>query len=252
MKVVAVASGKGGVGKTSSAVHLATGFAKEGKRVLLVDLDHGGHATRWLTGSNRVEAGIAEALVDEELLPEHLQVVPARPGLIVAPASAALEKIEASLANVFQRETILRTVLRAARKPQFDIVVIDCPPGVEFLVKSAIYAADAVIIPVLPGFLGLTGVQDIEALTQQIRKRGRAKVEVIGCVIFQSDDRELITEETRQTIRKLRLHLFGAEVRVSTAAKRLPMDKATAFDDGADDRGLEDYRALLKEVGARL
>jgi chromosome partitioning protein len=252
MRVLAVASGKGGVGKTAVAVHIAGGFAAEGKRVLLVDLDHGAHASTWLIGG-RAEVGIAEALLDEQLGPEHVIEVPERPGLFLSPASAGLATVHAHLADKIGRERILRDVVRAGRSPQFDIVVLDCPPGVGFLPQSAVHAADKVIVPVLVGFLGISGLLDIRKLVDEVRRRGRVRVELMGSVVFAADERERVTENTRESLRALKdEHVFKAEVRVSTAGKTLPETRALAFDPGADARGAEDYASLLRETETRL
>lgn len=253
MRVVAVASSKGGVGKTSLIVHLAAGLAADGERVLLVDLDPGGHATTWLRG-DREPIGIAEAVIAGELLQDHVvQPVEDRGDLWLAPCSAALDTLDAAMAGQFGRETILRDVLRAKRTPQFDTVLIDCPPEKGFLTQSAIFAADGVIVPILPGYLGLSGLVDVRMLIEQIRKRGRARVGLLGCVIFGADGREGTPEETREAVKRIEASaLFRSEVRYSAAAKRLPETRALAWDSGADPRGYEDYQAVLRETRARL
>jgi len=251
MRSIAVASGKGGVGKTSLSVHIAAGAAAAGERVLLVDLDHGAHATKWLLGG-RQDVGIAEAMTGTADAAFYVRLVENRDGLWIAPASNGLQTVEAQLSNTFGRETILRDLLQAQRK-KLDLVVIDCPPGVGFLTQSAIFAADKVIVPVMAGFMGIDGLVDIRKLVGQIRTRGRSKVDLAGAVLFAADEREGVTEGTRESLRKLgAADIFRAEVRVSTAGKLLPSNRALAFDPGADPRGAEDYTAILKETKARL
>jgi len=248
MRTIAVANSKGGVCKTTTAIHLATGFALGGERTLLVDLDPGGHATTWLLG-DKAEAGIAEAIIAGHLGSAHAVELPARPGLMLAPASAGLEGLEAALSKQFGSEMLLGEVL-AETSSVFDVVILDCPPSTGFLTKSAIHAATDVLCPVMAGYLGLAGVVDIRGLLEQVRKRSRSRASLLGYLIVAADDREGVTEETREsldaTIR------YRSEVRVSTAAKRLPAQRATAWDPGADDRGKEDYAAVLRETRRRL
>lgn len=254
MKVLAVANSKGGVGKTSVSVHLAVGFARAGKRVLLVDLDQQGHSTTWLMGGVQPH-GIADALKAGELEADHTVFpVPGRDGLSIAPASPALAGVDLALAQEVAGETILRDVLRrASSRFGFDVVVLDCPPNVGVTVLSALVASDAVVAPVLPSFLSLAGLRDLEATVERVRARLKARTQVIGYVLFAADQREAITEETRELLQKASGEkLYTAEVRVSTAGKALPASRLTAWDEGADARGADDYAAVLEETTKRM
>jgi chromosome partitioning protein len=252
VKILAVASSKGGVGKTSVAVHLSVGFAREGRRTLLVDLDPGGHATTWLHGP-LPDQGIADSIAEQSLEPEHVVQLSSH-GLWLAPATSGLSTVEAAVANEFGREAILSELLRASRKPQFDAVIIDCPPTRGFLTQAAIYASDDVVSPMLPSYLGLSGVVDVRGLVDQVRKRGKRRVRFAGALLFAADDRERVTEETRAALRAIDARaLYKSEVRMSTAGKHLPELRTTAWDAaGADARGAADYAAVLRETQERI
>ncbi len=252
MITLAVANSKGGVGKTSTAVHLATGFAREGSPTLLVDLDPQGNATTWLLGRRRPEQqGIANALIDGELEPPRLVETEGRGPLWIAPASSMSAGVDLILAKEVGGETVLRTLLQRHRR-RFRYVVIDCPPDVGLMVLSAICAADWVIAPALAGGMSLDGICEIERIISRARERLHVRARMLGYLLFAADQREAVTEETREALRVLGGEkIFGAEVRVSTAAKTLFSLSHTAWD-GDDPRGQADYTTLLEEIHNRL
>jgi len=247
---LAVANSKGGVGKTSTAVHLATGFAREGAATLLVDLDPQGNASTWLLGARR-EEGIADAMIDGELEPPRLVETENRGPLWIAPASAMSAGVDLVLAKEVGGETVLRTLLQKHRR-RFRYVVIDCPPDVGLMVLSAICAADWVIAPALAGGMSLDGIGEIERIIRRARERLHVRARMLGYLLFAADQREAVTEQTREAMRTLGGEkIFDAEVRVSTAAKTLFSLSHTAWD-GDDPRGQADYTTLLREIHSRL
>jgi chromosome partitioning protein len=253
MQTIAVANAKGGTGKTTVSVHLAVGLAKAGRRVLLVDLDPQGNAGLWLLGhlSEKAE-GIAEALTSGRLTDAHLHSAPEFAGLRIAPATSKLASADLMLASEIGGETILGKVLRT-RSADFDVAVLDCPPNIGMTVISALCAADAVISPVLPAYLTLSGLRTMTDTIARIRERLNVRTDVLGYVLFAADSREAITAEAREVLRQqMGEQLYDAEIRVSTAAKSLPAHRRTAWDKGSDSRGFDDYDAFIKETVRRL
>lgn len=254
MRVLALASGKGGSGKTTLAVHLAEGLRRQGRKVLLADLDPTGHATAWLLGLTGVEGrGTADALRDDRIEDAHLREVEGRPGLHVMPSTPALHSIGKLLAGEPRPDEILRGLLRDVGE-RWDVAILDCPPDLGSLTLNALCAAEGVVAPVLPGVLALGGLRALESTVATLERRGGGQVaRVLGYVLFAADPRENLTDEARELLkREAPSKLFRSEVRVSTAAKVLPLRRETAWDDGADARGAEDYPAVLREVLTRL
>jgi chromosome partitioning protein len=248
MVTLCVANAKGGTLKTTVAVHLAAGLARDGATVVLVDLDPQGNASTWLLGTIPDSPGAAAALVDQPLL-EPL-AVPGRPGLRLLHGGPALAVAQHQLTAEIGGETLLR---RALRTLDADYAVLDCPPAVDLTVVAALVAADAVIVPVLPAFLSLAGLAQLEAVLRRVGDRLGATATLLGAVLVAADPREAVTGEIRTLLQAQRPGtLYTAEIRISTAAKALPAHQQTAWEPGADPRGALDYAALLTETQARL
>jgi chromosome partitioning protein len=249
--VLAVANAKGGTLKTTLAVHLASGLARTHQRVLLVDLDPQGNASTWLLGTLPTTPGAAEALRGQIRL-DDAHAVPERPGLLVLSGGPTLAGAEIALAAEVAGETLLRRALRRL-SPRLDYVVLDCPPALGLTVVSALVAADGVIVPLPPAFLALSGLAQLEETLGRVADRLGAKARLLGAVLVAADPREAITGEIRALLKTaLGPKFYKAEVRVSTAAKALPAHQRTAWEAGADDRGAEDYAAVLTETLTRL
>lgn len=254
MQVVALASGKGGSGKTTLAVHVAEGLRRQGRRVLLADLDPTGHATAWLLGMAGTDGqGAADALREDRIEDAHLRAVEGREGLQLLPATPALHAVGKWIAGEPRPDEILRGLLRAAGA-RWDFAVLDCPPDLGSLTLNALCAADGIVAPVLPGVLALGGLRALEGTVAKLERRGEGQVgRVLGYVLFAADERERITGEARDLLRREAPgRLFRAEVRTSASAKVLPLRRETAWDEGTDARGAEDYPAVLRETLARL
>ncbi len=253
MRTLAVTNTKGGVGKTSLAVHLAAGLAQRKRRVLLIDLDPQANATQWLLGALPDDAqGIADALLRDRPLGDGHLIDSASNGLTVAPATAELSRVDLALASEVAGETTLRRSLEPLRR-RFDMVVLDCPGNLGMSVLNAFCAADAVIAPVRAAFMSLMGLRRLEETAKRIRERLNVGTYVLGYVLFAVDPREAITSETREILKQeAGAKLFRSEIRISTAAKALPARRLTAWTPGADARGREDYQAILAETLSRL
>lgn len=248
-----VGSAKGGAGKTTTAVHLAAGLARRGRRVLLADLDVQGHASAWLLGREvRGEAGLAEALLAGALRPEHVRDVEGRPGLAVATGGPALAPAELALARRVGGHRALQELLHPFTR-RLDVVVVDTPPNVGgLLTLSGLLAAEAVLGTFSPGYLALDGLALLEERLLASHGEG-GKARLLGFLALAVDYRESVAEEALELVRKEAPgRLLRHVVRVSTSQKSLPGRRALAWDEGEDARGLEDWTGVLREVEARL
>ena len=251
MLTLAISNQKGGVGKTTLSVHLAVGLALQGHKTLLLDVDPQAHSTGWALGDEWPDDAPTafDALTRGTLSGRMPLASPLAKGLFVLPSEGnKISKAEATLANEPGRERLLGEALSELQG--IDFVIIDTPPAVGIQVLSSLCASDAVVAPVTPSFFSLEGLKSQEVLIQTAQKRLQARVQVLGYVLFASDRRE----STPAQVRGLLPHgmVFDQEIRVSSAAKALPGHRKTAWDDGMDARGAEDYAALLDETLNRL
>jgi chromosome partitioning protein len=254
MRVVAIANAKGGVGKTTIAVHLAVALSRDGYRVLCVDLDPQANATQWMSPAlPSAQQGIADALIAETpLTTDFLVESDLAPGLVIAPSTRRMARLDHALASASGGQMMLNEAL-ANLAGQFDFVLIDCPPNLGLPVLGALCAAQHVLVPVQAAYLSLAGLGRLNEVVANTRKRLRVPTSILGYVLFASDNREAITSEVRGLLQaEYDDLLFRSAVRVSTNAKALPASRVTAFTRGADPRGRADYELLAEEFLAKL
>ncbi len=167
MRRIAIACSKGGVGKTSLCVGLASVLAEQGQKVLLIDCDAQGAATRWL-GAERTP-GLSRVLSGRGDLADHVQPTPT-PNLEVVPASVGLLTLDRSTAGDTDAELRLARALDAL-EGRWDTVVMDTPPTLGFAVTSALAAATDLVVPVEAKPLGLDAAGDVIGMAKRIRAR---------------------------------------------------------------------------------
>ena len=162
-KITALCNQKGGVGKTVTAVNLGIGLAREGKRVLLADIDPQGSLTASLgyQRPDQMENTMAEILgrviSDEPQAPDE-GIIHHAEGVDLLPANIELSGLEVTLVNTMSRETILRDYLNSVRD-RYDVILLDCCPSLGMLTINALAAADEVIIPAQAHYLSLRGME---------------------------------------------------------------------------------------------
>ena len=251
-KVIAVANQKGGVGKTTTAINLATSLALSGHRVLLVDVDPQGNLTSGVgRKGERAEAGtIYEALLTDEP-PEGFVLSTQVENLSLIPADRNLTGAEIELVSVPAREHRLRRVLDPLRA-QFDLIFIDCPPSLGLLTLNALVAADAVLIPLHCEYFALEGLADLVGTMRRVRGSLNPSLDIEGVLLTMYDDRtnlgQLVARDVREFFKdKVFNTIIPRNVRLGEAPSHgMP---AVLYD--ARSRGAAAYVALAKEMLAR-
>src|SRR6266481_9785201 len=185
-QLFAIANQKGGVGKTTTAINLATALAAVGEQVLLIDLDPQGNASTGLAISRSERSpGSYEFLLG--LAPLADCVRPSQiPGLHVMPASVALSGAEIELIDLERREHRLADALGArdseARAP-WTTILVDCPPSLGLVTLNALVAVDAVLVPVQAEFLALEGIGALSNTVARVKKRLNPRLHITGVVL---------------------------------------------------------------------
>lgn len=251
MICIAIANQKGGVGKTTTAINIATAMAATGWRTLLVDLDPQGNASTGvgLRASQR-ELSSYELLIGEAALGECI-VNSAIPGLDLVPATVDLSGAEVELVNFEDRAQRLHNAL--SNHKGHDICFIDCPPSLGLLTLNALCAADTLMVPLQCEFFALEGLSQLLQTVESVQQRLNADLSIIGIVLTMFDRRNRLTDQVSDDVRECLGDLvfesvIPRNVRLSEAPSHgLP---ALIYDHAC--AGSRAYMALARELIGRL
>jgi chromosome partitioning protein len=250
-RIISVVNQKGGVGKTTTAVNMATALAAIGKEVLIIDFDPQGNASTGLgiTPDKRINTSY-QVLIGQARLKD-AAVATAIPRLWVAPANMDLSGAEIELVGIEAREFQLKKSL-ADMPAHWDYVIIDCPPSLGLITINALTASDSVLIPLQCEFYALEGLSHLLKTVRLLQAKLNPGLTVHGVVLTMYDRRNKLTEQIEQDVRGF----LGAEVYQTVIPRNVRMSEAPSHGQPAlvydlKCAGSQAYLKLAREVIAR-
>ena len=248
-RTIAIANQKGGVGKTTTALHLSAALTRRGRRVLLIDFDPQSSLTLAMgLKSHDQDLTIADVILGERVITDAIMPTDAGPDLI--PSNILLSGADVELTKDPLGAFALRDAM--GRLPTgYDYVILDCPPNLGVLTLGALLAAGEVLIPVQASYLALGGVNLLLQTVDKVQRRANPELAILGILLTMADlrtrhARDMITD-TRAALEG-KLNVFETVIRSNVRLREAAMVGQNIFAFAPESYGAEDYRALALEV----
>lgn len=244
--VIAVLNQKGGVGKTTTVINLASYLAQAGKRVVIVDADPQGNATSGIgIDKNTIPLTLYDGLLRKKSSSDILTLT-SHKNITIMPSNANLAGAEVELTSVHGREFALKELLNGIIA---DYVIIDCPPSLGLLTVNALCASDRVLIPVQTEYYALEGITQLLQIVQKVQKSANPKLSILGVLMTMFDSRTTLSRQVQDELSNhfgdlLFKTVIPRNIRLAEAPSHgLPISTYDKWSKGA-----RSYKALSKEV----
>lgn len=248
-RIISVVNQKGGVGKSTSAMNIATYLAHMGKFVLLVDMDPQANATSGVgIPHQELEQNVYHVLIDntrsiKDILLEHKEL-----GYRVAPSGQALAGANVELVNMDRREYRLHDALLEIRH-DYDYIIIDSPPSLGLLTLNGIVAADEILVPVQCEYYALEGLGQLLNTIQLVQENLKPELRILGAVLTMYDKRNKLSDAVLTDIHQYFPHrVFRSVIPRSVRLAEAPSHGKTILQYDPSSKGGKAYERLAREI----
>lgn len=246
MSIVSVINHKGGVAKTTTSINVASSWANEGKKVLLVDLDPQASATHAIFGPVEFEKSVYDVLVNRASVKDVVRTSKEF-GIDVLPSELLLSGCDIQLAAHYGRERILKRALDDV-KEYYDEIIIDCSPSLGLLTVNALLASKEIIIPICPEYFSIKGIELILDTIRNIRAGLGHQVRVKGVIITRYRSRKVINQVLDNVKDAFNLRVFKSFIPDNIAVEEAHHNHLPVHKYSPRSKGSVAYAALSKEL----
>ena len=254
-KVIALTNQKGGVGKTTTTMHLGIGLAREGKKVLLIDGDPQANLTMSLGFDHPDEltdnvCGILKNVINDRPYDPQDYIIPTEEGVDLVPSSIELSGLEVQLVSALSRETLLKDYINKV-KENYDYILIDCQPSLGVLTINALVCADSVIIPTQAHYFSTKGLELLLRTISKVRQTLNPQLMIDGILMTMVNTRTNISREIISVVKETYgrfVPVFRAEIPYSVKIVEASTDGESIYQYKSDSKLAAAYEEFSKEV----
>jgi chromosome partitioning protein len=246
--ILAIANQKGGVGKTTTAINLASALAHRGKRTLLVDIDPQSNSSIVFCDVLKLQRSTYDVLANPSVDIKEIIIHTTVANLDIAPARISLAKLESQLAGDLDAPFRLKEALARVRN-SYDVIVIDTPPALGIATVNALVASSHLLVPIQASYFALEGTDDLLETIEKVKARANPDLKIIGVLITLVDKRTKLSKDITSQIRKVFSdNVFKTTISKSVRLEESPAYRESIFTFAPDSSGAAEYYKLSAEV----